>query len=192
MNRGIALDASFVVTFRVLEFPADAWALGFDLSAAPPWLAWSMVAMASLVAGMTEEIGFRGYMQVPLERQYGPVAGIVIVSIVFVVFHLNQTWASPVLLHLFAVSLLWGTLAHVSGSLIPGIISHTVADIFNFSYWWTDVAGGFDRRPIAETGLDAHFVVWAVILVASVGAFLWACRRTLVARQQGRLPRLSV
>jgi membrane protease YdiL (CAAX protease family) len=182
----VVMESSFVVTFRVLEFPADAWTQGLDLGTFPSWLAWSMVAMAALVAGITEEIGFRGYMQVPLEKRYGPAAGIVIVSVVFVVLHLNQAWAPPVLFHLFAISLLWGILAHVSGSLVPGIISHTVADIFNFSYWWTDVAGTFDRRPIAETGFDAHFVVWALVLVASIALFIWAARRTLATRQQAK------
>jgi hypothetical protein len=101
----------------------------------------------------------------------------------FVVFHLNQAWAPPVLFHLFAVAVLWGLLAYTSGSLLPGIISHTVADIFNFSYWWTDVAGTFDKRPIAETGLDSHFVVWTLIFVASVALFAWAARKTLAARR---------
>lgn len=180
----VVMESGFVITFRILEFPAEAWALGYDFSAAPLWLAWLFVVMAALVAGITEEVGFRGYMQVPLEKRYGSVVGITIVSIVFVGFHLNQAWAPPVLFLLFAISVLWGTLAYTSGSLIPGMISHTVADIFNFSYWWTDVAGTFDRRPIAETGIDAHFVVWVLILVASVALFSWAARKTLAARRQ--------
>jgi membrane protease YdiL (CAAX protease family) len=180
----VVFESGFVVTFRILEFPAEAWALGYDFSAAPLWLAWLLVVMAALVAGITEEVGFRGYMQVPLERRYGSVVGITIVSIVFVVFHLNQAWAPPVLFLLFAISVMWGILAYTSGSLIPGMISHTVADIFNFSYWWTDVAGTFDKRPIAETGIDAHFVVWVLVFVASVALFSWAARKTLAAGRQ--------
>jgi membrane protease YdiL (CAAX protease family) len=180
----VVLESGFVITFRVMEFPAEAWALGYDFSAAPLWLAWLLIVMAALVAGITEEVGFRGYMQVPLEKRYGPAVGMTIVSIVFVVSHLRQAWAPPVLFHLFAISVLWGILAYTSGSLIPGMISHTVADIFNFSYWWTDVAGTFDKRPIAETGIDAHFVVWVLIFVASVALFSWAARKTLAARRQ--------
>jgi membrane protease YdiL (CAAX protease family) len=180
----VVMEAGFVVTFRILEFPAQAWALEYDLGAASPWLAWLFVIMAALVAGVTEEVGFRGYMQVPLEKRHGPAIGITIASIVFVVFHLNQDWASPVLIHLFAVSALWGILAYTSGSLIPGMISHAVADVFNFSYWWTDVAGTFNWRPIGETGIDAHFAVWVAVLVASAGLFFWAARRTLAARRQ--------
>jgi membrane protease YdiL (CAAX protease family) len=178
----VIAQSSFVLTFRIIELP-DSFAAGYSFDGLPMWLAWLAIVMASLVAGICEEIGFRGYMQVPLERRYGPAVGITIVSISFVVFHLNQAWAPPVLVHLFAFSVLWGILAYASGSLIPAMISHIVADIFNFSYWWTDVAGTFDRRPVAETGIDAHLIMWALILLASVALFSWAARKTRAARR---------
>jgi membrane protease YdiL (CAAX protease family) len=177
-------QSGMVLTFRIIEFPAEAFTAGYNLEAIPLWLAWLMVIMSSLVAGICEETGYRGYMQVPLEERYGPGVAITIVSIMFLVIHLQQVWAPPVLFHLFALSVLLGTLAYVSGSLIPGIIAHTGLDIFNFSYWWTDVAGTFDKRPLAETGMDAHFVVWVLIFVASVVLFSWAAGQTLSARRQ--------
>jgi membrane protease YdiL (CAAX protease family) len=180
----LVMEAGLVITFRILEFPAESWALEYDLSATPLWLAWLFVIMAALVAGITEEVGFRGYMQVPLEKRYGPATGITVVSIVFVISHFNQAWAPSMLVHLFAISVLWGILAYASGSLIPGVISHAAVDVFSFSYWWTDIAGTFDKRPIAETGIDAHFVVWVVIFVASVALFFWAARKTLAARRK--------
>jgi membrane protease YdiL (CAAX protease family) len=180
----VVVQSGFVMTFRIIEFPAEAFSAGYRFGAAPLWAAWLSIVMASLVAGICEEIGFRGYMQVPLENRYGPALGIVIVSMAFVILHLNQAWAPPILLHIFAISVMLGILAYASGSLIPGIIGHTVMDIPNFAYWWTDVAGTFDKRPIAETGVDAHFVVWALIFVASVALFFWAARKTLTARRQ--------
>jgi membrane protease YdiL (CAAX protease family) len=180
----VVIESGIVITFRILEFPAEAWALGYDFNAVSPWLAWLLIAMVATVAGITEEVGFRGYMQVPLEKRYGAVVGLTIVSTVFVVFHLSQAWAPPVLLLIFAAGVMWGILAYVSDSLIPGIISHTVADAINFSYWWTDVAGTFDKRPIAETGIGSHFVVWVLVFVASVALFSWTARKTLAARRQ--------
>ena len=177
-------QSGMVLTFRIVEFPAEAFTAGYNLEAIPLWLAWLMVIMSSLVAGICEETGYRGYMQVPLEERYSPGVAITIISIMFLVIHLQQVWAPPVLFHLFALSVLLGILAYASGSLIPGIIAHTSLDIFNFSYWWTDVAGTFDKRPITETGIDSHFVVWVLILVASVALFSWAARKTLAARQQ--------
>jgi membrane protease YdiL (CAAX protease family) len=182
----VLLESSLVVAFRIIEFPAEAWALAYDFADAPIWQVWLFILMAALVAGITEEVGFRGYMQVPLEGRYGPAIGITIVSIVFVVAHLNQAWAGGggILIILFGISAVWGVLARVSGSLIPGIVSHTVADIANFSYWWTDVAGAFDKRPISETGIDSHFILWIAVFVASLALFALAARRTAAARQE--------
>lgn len=182
----VLLESSLVVTFRIIEFRAEAWALAYDFADAPIWQVWGFILMAALVAGITEEVGFRGYMQVPLEGRYGPAVGITIVSIMFVVLHLNQAWAGGggILIMLFGISAVWGVLARVSGSLIPGMISHTVADIVNFSYWWTDVAGAFDKRPISETGIDSHFILWIAVFVASLALFTLAARKTLAARQE--------
>lgn len=182
----VLLESSLVVTFRIIEFPAEAWALAYDFADAPIWQVWLFILMAALVAGITEEVGFRGYMQVPLEGRYGPAVGITIVSMVFVGAHLNQAWAGGggILIMLFGISAVWGVLARVSGSLIPGIISHTVTDIANFSYWWTDVAGAFDKRPISETGIDSHFILWIAVFVASLALFALAARKTAAARQE--------
>jgi len=180
----VVLQAGLVVTFRLVEFPAEEWTSGIDLSAIPPWMAWTLVVIVSMTAGITEEVGFRGYMQVPLEKRYGPAAGIAIVSIMFMVLHLNQAWAPPVLILLILIGAMWGIMAYTSDSLLPAIISHSVADIFNFSYWWTDLAGRFNKLPIAETGIDTHFIVWVLIFAASVALFAWAARKTLAARKE--------
>ena len=177
-------QSGMVMTFRIIEFPAEAFAAGYNLEAIPLWLAWLMVIMSSLVAGICEETGYRGYMQVPLEERYSPGVAITIVSIMFLVIHLQQVWAPPVLFHLFALSVLLGILAYASDSLIPGIIAHTSLDIFNFSYWWTDVAGTFERQTIAETGIDNHFIAWFLIFGVSIALFFWATRKIMAARQQ--------
>jgi len=156
--------------------------MGLDTNAFPLWQVWLYIILMASVAGITEEVGFRGYMQVPLEKRYGPRLGIILVAIMFMVPHLNQAWAPFVLFHLFIFGAMWGILAYASGSLIPTIISHTLADVFNFSYWWTDVAGRFDKQPIAETGIDAHFIVWVLILVMSILLFVGSARKTLAAR----------
>jgi len=178
----VVFESGVVITFRLVEFPADAWTLGIDFSEFPLWQVWLFVLLAAIVAGVTEEVGFRGYMQVPLEKRYGPAIGIIIVSITFMLFHLNQAWAIPVLVLLLIISIMWGVLAYTSGSLIPGIISHTVTDIFNFSYWWTDIAGTFDKQPIKETGIDTHFFVWVTVFIVSVGLFVLVSRKTLSAQ----------
>ncbi len=175
----LLLQAILVFTFRIVEFPREAWRLPYDFSALPTWQVWSILVLAAFVAAITEEVGFRGYMQVPLEKRYGPVAAIGIVSIVFMVAHLNQAWAGGILIILIVVSVIWGVLARVSDSLIPGIVSHGLADVVNFSYWWTDIAGSFDKRPISETGVDAHFIASsAAVLLLCPHLFIVAARQT--------------
>ncbi len=123
-------------------------------------------------------------MQVPLENHYGPAVGITIVSIMFTVFHFNQAWAQPVLFQIFAVSVLFGILAYASGSVIPSIIGHTIVDIFNFAFWWTDLGGDFDWQTLAETGIDAPFIMAVLIFVASLALFVWVARKIITVRQQ--------
>ena len=177
-------QSSLVVTFRLIQFPADRFVQGFGFESVPLWAAWVVILIAALSAGLTEEVGFRGYGQVLLEERYGPFLANILISVVFVVFHLNQAWAPPMLLHLFVASLLFGAIAYASGSLLPGIIAHTVLDIVNFSYWWSDIAGKFEYQPIGITGVDTHILVWSVISVASASLFYWGLRKVKAVRLQ--------
>ena len=172
------LQSALVVTFRLIPFPAESFALGFEAGDKPSWLVWLYILLMAAVAGITEEVGFRGYMQVPLEKRYSAWVAILVSGLMFMVLHLNQAWAPYLLLHLFVIGVAWGLLAYVSGSLIPGMVSHVLADIFNFSYWWTDVAGHFERQPIAVSGLDAHFVVWLLVLIVALLGSIWVLRKT--------------
>ena len=177
----VILQSATVLTFRLIEFPAAASA-DYGLDGLPAWEAWMVIIMASLVAGICEETGFRGYMQVPLEERYGPAVGIAIASVMFTVFHLNQAWAQPILLQIFAISTLFGILAYASGSLIPSIIAHTIMDVFNFAFWWTDLAGGFELQTIAVTGIDTLFVTAVIAFVSSLALFVWVIRKLLAVR----------
>ena len=177
-------QSSLVVTFRIINISGDVFTVGYNLTGLPIWIAWLMVIMSSLVAGICEETGYRGYMQVPLESRYGPIASIVLVSTLFLIIHLQQVWAPPLLLHLFALSVLLGILAYTSDSLIPGIVAHFELDIFNFSYWWTDIAGHYDYRPISETAIDSHFIIWISFFIISLVLFFWAIRKTKAAQRE--------
>jgi membrane protease YdiL (CAAX protease family) len=182
----VVMQSSVVILDRMIGSTAKASGPVIDFTNVPNWQIWSFILMAAAVAGISEEVGFRGYMQVPLEGRYGPAVGITITSIVFVVFHLNQTWAAGagILVILFAGGVMWGVIVLTSGSLIPAIISHIIVDIFSFSYWWTDFTLTSDKGLIGETGIDTHFIMWLVGIVASVLLFVFAVRKTLAARQE--------
>jgi membrane protease YdiL (CAAX protease family) len=180
--------SALVVTFRVLEFPADAFAAAYSITGMPLSSAWLMIIAASLVAGICEETGYRGYMQVPLESRYGPIVAIPFVSALFLLIHLQQAWAPPLLFHLFSLSVLLGILAYASGSLIPGMVAHIGLDVLNFSYWWTGIAGRFNYRPVAETGVDRHILVWGLLLGTLTVLLYRVMGRIQAARESQRCP----
>jgi membrane protease YdiL (CAAX protease family) len=171
----VVFQSSFMVTFRLIPFPELAFKSQYRiLDSLPPWIGWLTVGVSSLVAGICEETGFRGYMQVPIEKRYGPLLGITITSIFFFLLHIDKTWAPLIILHIFFASALLGILAYYSDSLIPGIIGHTIMDIFNFSYWWSNLAGNYGRKTVFVTGIDIHFVLWCSIFLIAISLFFIA------------------
>jgi membrane protease YdiL (CAAX protease family) len=174
----IIVQASFVITFRITEFPAAQFTADYKiLDKMPLWVAWAILIMSSVVAGICEETGYRGYLQVPLEKKYGSAVAIIVCSVVFTLIHLGKTWAYPILPHIFFASVLLGILAYKSSSLIPGIIGHSILDIFNYSFWWSGITGGFRKHTIFKTGLDVHFVVWTLVFLAALFIFFKAIAR---------------
>jgi membrane protease YdiL (CAAX protease family) len=171
-------QSGLVVTFRIMEFPADKFLQEYGfIESIPSWAGWLVIIMISAVAGICEEVGFRGYMQVPLEKRYSPLVSISLVSVVFVLVHLHQAWSGPIIIHIFFISVLFGSIAYYSGSLIPGIIAHFIMDICNFSFWWTDLGGQFNKETLAQTGLDSHFIFWLAVLVLSLTSFIFILHR---------------
>jgi len=88
----------------------------------------------SISAGICEEFVFRGYLQRQLAAlTKSPVAGLLLSALVFGVAHGYQGVSSVVVITVFGV--LFGILAHLSRSLVPGIIAHA----------WQDLASGLFR-----------------------------------------------
>jgi hypothetical protein len=182
----IIVQASFVVTFRLVDFPAVAFTADYKLlDAFPLWEAFAIIVMSSVVAAICEETGFRGYIQQPLEKRYGPVVAIVFTSLLFAGIHLTHTWARQIVPHIFFASVLLGILAYRTQSLIPGIVGHAILDVFDYSVWWTDLFGGFTKQTIFKTGIDLHFVVWSLVLVFSVIAFFRVIGKLRPKEEQG-------
>ena len=173
----IFFQSGMVVTFRFIEFPAEQFTSVYGLDALPVGIAWVALIIASFSAGLCEETGFRGYGQVPLEERYGPGVAILIGSFLFMIAHLHQAWAPPILLHIFIGGALFGFLAFTTRSLVPGIIGHTLMDICNFSYWWSDLSGKFEYQTLSQTGIDIHFLLSSLICLSSVVLFFWTMRK---------------
>ena len=170
------IHASIVLLFRFVPFPTAAFRQGYDVSFIPSrLLQWLTVVVSAASAGICEEIGFRGYMQRPIEQRHGATIAILISSTFFTALHLTKAWATPGMIPIvFGAGVLLGLLAWSSQSLIPGMIGHIVMDIGLFAYWWTGIAGNFTESTIAVTGVDRLFVMASVVVLTSLGIVLVA------------------
>jgi len=139
------VHAAITVLFRLVPFPAAAFHVGYDFSFIPGRpMQWLAILLSAASAGICEEIGFRGYLQRPIEKRHRPLVAILISSLLFTLLHLTKDWSTAGMVPIvFGAGLLLGTLAWASGSLIPCIIGHTLMDIGLFAYWWTQIAGTF-------------------------------------------------
>ncbi len=151
-----------------------------DIAHVPRITIFFMVIMGSIFAGVTEESGFRGYMQQPIEKPYGPWIAIGITGIMFSFLHFSHHETTLALMPFyFYVALIYGLLAYLSKSILPGLILHAAGDIF----------GGLDlvfggrsewQRPaiprplIWESGPDSSF--WLLL-----GGFLFITILTILA-----------
>jgi membrane protease YdiL (CAAX protease family) len=165
------VHAAIVLLFRFVPYPAAAFHQGYDLSHIPTrQLQYLACVVSALSAGVCEETGFRGYMQRPIENRHGATIAILISSLAFMLLHLTKGWALIGMVPIvFGAGLLLGTLARASGTLWFGILGHWIMDIGLFVFWWAQIGGTFNQRPVSETGMDGTFyaecAVFAAVLI---------------------------
>lgn len=107
-----------------------------DVSAYPTTaIRFSVLIMGPTVAGVVEEMAFRGYMQSHLER-IGPTFAILVTSVVFTLLHGTHglTYLLTVAPGFFLASVVYGYLALKSGSILPGMALHFAGDLA-FAYF---------------------------------------------------------
>ena len=118
-----------------------------------------VLIMASLVGAVTEEAGFRGYFQGALERETSGLTAIVIAALVMAPGHgLTQGFVWPTLMFYFFTDSMFGVMAYLTQSILPGILIHTIGLLTFFTLVWPNDAA---RRLVSAGGADIWF--WAHI-----------------------------
>jgi membrane protease YdiL (CAAX protease family) len=165
----------------------------FDLASLPWWTLYPSLVMVSITAGVSEEAGFRGYMQGGLERRFGPVAAVAVTSLLFWLAHLNHPSGAARWALLLAMSVLLGALTYCAGSIWPAIVTHAGLDTIFFVTGASETAPWFFEQPpqLAETGVDAAFVVFCALLVASGVAAVIVLRKIAAAESPTSSPRVG-
>lgn len=101
-----------------------------DLARFPVWTILAALVMGSAVAGVAEEAGFRGYMQLPLERAYGPGIAVATTSVIFTLIHLTHgTAILPFLPFFLMAAVIYSLLTIVTGSILPSMTLHFAGDV---------------------------------------------------------------
>ena len=179
MSFAATIHAALVILFRIVPFPAAAFHLGYDFSFIPSrQMQWLACIVSALSAGICEETGFRGYIQRPIETSSGPIVAIAVSSLAFTLLHLTKAWALVGMVPIvFGAGVLLGVLARASGTLIFVMLGHWIMDIGLFAYWWTQIAGTFSQRPVAESGLDATAYAEVLVFAVVLTVLLIAIRR---------------
>ena len=182
----VAMIGLWIVLFQLVKAPGNGLP---DFSRYPPLSVTFVLAMASLVGALTEEAGFRGYFQGVLEREFGGPAAIVIASFVMAPGHgLTQGFVWTTLLFYFFVDVIFGMMAYLTKSILPGIVVHAIGLLIFFTLVWPyDVT----RHLVSEGGADALFWAHTAQAVIFTVLAILAFRQLAKVTEHERVQRLS-
>jgi membrane protease YdiL (CAAX protease family) len=165
------------LTPRLADIPRNAFKLPIDFAAYPPWMVVSILLCISVVAGVAEEMGYRGYMLSGIQRRFGWIAGTLVTGFIFFMdHHLGHAYATYAFLPFFMlISALHALLVFFSGSIRPSVVLHAAFDFCVIPVQY-GVIGAIPVSPIRTTGIDTSFIVEVVVVllfaVVSIPAFM--------------------
>lgn len=150
----------------------------------PGGTAFLLLVMSSVVAGLTEEAGFRGYMQGPIERRHGVVLAIVLNGIMFGLLHFpNHPGVQTLAMLPFYVTVaaVYGGVTWATNSILPSVVLHSVGDVWSLTRQWASGRAEWQLTEAApplvwNSGIDAPFLVAVTLLVVLATAATLMCR----------------
>ena len=135
-------------------------------AASPAGLA--VFILLGALAGLAEELLFRGYAQTRLASRWGPWVAITLAALFFGGLHFDLVQGA----FAFLVGLLLGWVAVQRRSIATGIYAHAANNAVSFSLMW--LLAGTGDGPLYSTWIDL------VLSVSLVGGSLFLLRRRMV------------
>ena len=185
-----ALVALLRVLNQVVHLPQKSTT---DLTNVPGASLFMLLGMSAAVAGIVEEVSFRGIMQAPIERSYGPFVAILVTGSVFGLVHLTHLEVTLALLpYYLAVAAIYGMLAHLTNSILPSMVLHTGGNMLGSLDLLTRGRAEWQAPSrlaplIWESGVGTAFwgsvIVFVVIGAMAVVAYVALARATRRAAQ---------
>jgi membrane protease YdiL (CAAX protease family) len=177
-----ALAGLWIVLHRLAVTPTNPLP---DFSRYPALTVGAALVTASISGGVSEEAGFRGYFQGALEGAGLGWAAVVIPALVMAPEHaLTQGFVWPNLLFYLLVDVMLGSLAYLTGSILPGIVVHAVGLLAFFTLVWPHDARRALHGLVGGTDVELWLAIvqTAVFGVLSLGALVWLARTARSAR----------
>jgi membrane protease YdiL (CAAX protease family) len=184
-----AIVAGLAVLARLVRLPA-----GEPITAPagmPAATMFALLVMQSVVAGVSEESAFRGYMQSIITRRFGAPIAIGASGVLFGLLHFPNHPGDVVLMlpYYGAVSAMYGALTWAADSIWPALVLHSAGDAVVLTRWWLtgrpEWQLGAAAPPLVwESGIDASFVVTALAAMLFVMLMAWSCRLVRDRRRQ--------
>jgi membrane protease YdiL (CAAX protease family) len=193
-----ALLALLAVAARLVHLPESAPIV--TPPAMPVVTVVLLLVMQSIVAGVTEEAAFRGYMQGPIEREYGLAVAILVNGAAFGLLHFSSHPGDVLMMlpYYIAVAAVYGGLTWAADSILPALVLHSVGDIIVLTRWWATGRPEWQLAAtppplVPERGVDTAFVGTAISLVvlALLTARAYQAVRTLRVRALARMRRAA-
>ena len=124
-----------------------------------------------IVAGITEEILFRGFVQKTLERRKGVTQAVTTASLLFALIHLNPWWVIQILI----LAMILGILAWRADSVFPGVIVHVINN--GIGLW----SANSELEEIPFYDWKGH--VSPIILLIAVYTLYWSMKKFFEATE---------
>jgi membrane protease YdiL (CAAX protease family) len=174
-----AIAAMLVLMPRLVKLPESSPLT--EPPGMPSVTVFLLLAMSSVVAGVTEEAAFRGYMQGPIERRYGLALAILVNGTAFGLLHFRNHPADVLIMlpYYIAVAAVYGGLTWAANSILPALVLHSGGDVWSLGRLWLTGRPEWQLSPapaslVWETGVDAGFLLSAAALVVLGGLTWWA------------------
>jgi membrane protease YdiL (CAAX protease family) len=147
---GLGQRGSIAIVRRVLE-----GAVGPELFAA--------VVVFGVIAGVAEELFFRGYMQTRLSQAWGPTRGVLVAAACFGVLHVDASGVHVALA--FVMGLYLGFVVERTGSVLPAVVCHVLN---NVGYTLQTAFGGIVEDRFTNAMIAAACAVLVALCIAWV------------------------
>jgi uncharacterized protein len=96
---------------------------------------WTLLVTGVVIlAAFAEELLFRGFVQVSLEKKGDPTRAVLLTSLTWTMIHLNPFWA----VQIFIIGVVIGFLAWRTNSVLPGIIVHGINNLLSLILYNSD------------------------------------------------------